>query len=123
MFVGHFAVGLAAKRAAPGASLGVLVASATLLDLLWPVFVLAGWERFTILAAAPSPFLAFRFDHYPWSHSLLAAMLWATFAAALFQWRRSYGAGALAVWLLVVSHWVLDAIVHRPDLPVTPNAP
>ena len=122
MFVGHYAVGLAAKRAAPRTSLGVLVAAAILLDLLWPLFLLAGWERFTILPAE-SPFLAFRFDHYPWSHSLLAALAWATLAAALVQWRTRYGLGAMVVWLLVVSHWVLDAVVHRPDLPVTPNSP
>jgi membrane-bound metal-dependent hydrolase YbcI (DUF457 family) len=122
MFVGHYAVALAAKRAAPRTSLGALIAAAILLDLLWPVFVLMGWERFAI-GNAESPFLAFRFDHYPWSHSLLAALVWATLVAALHQWRTRYGAGTVAIWGLVVSHWVLDAVVHRPDLPITPQSP
>lgn len=122
MFVGHYAVALAAKRAAPRTSLGALIAAAILLDLLWPLFVLMGWERFAI-GSAESPFLAFRFDHYPWSHSLLAALVWTTLVAALHQWRTRYGAGTVAIWGLVVSHWVLDAVVHRPDLPITPQSP
>ena len=122
MFIGHFAVGLAGKRAAPRASLGVLVGAAILLDLLWPVFVLLGWERFAIIPS-DSPFLGLRFDHYPWSHSLLAAFVWAFVAALLyFAWRR-YATGAVTVWGLVVSHWVLDAVVHRPDMPLSPWAP
>jgi membrane-bound metal-dependent hydrolase YbcI (DUF457 family) len=122
MFVGHYAVALTAKRAAPRASLGALAAAASALYRLGPLLVLAGWEWYTIATAA-SPFLAFHFDHYPWSHSLLAAFVWATFAAALYQWGTRYAPGTLTVWLLVVSHWVLDALVHRPDMPITPRSP
>ena len=75
MFIGHFAVGFAAKRYAPRASLGVLIAAPIFLDLLWPLFLLAGVERARIDPGNTivSPL---SFDYYPWSHSLLMAGVW-----------------------------------------------
>lgn len=122
MFLGHYALGLAAKRAAPGTSLGTLFAAPALADLLWPVFLLAGWEHVTI-APGPNPFLHLVFDAYPLSHSLLALAVWAVLGALVYRWRTGLARGAVVVALLVVSHWVLDLVVHQPDLPLYPGGP
>ena len=76
MFIGHFAVGLALKRAAPRTSLGILVAAPQLLDLLWPWFLLLGWEHVRI-EPGNTAFTPLAFDSYPISHSLLMAVVWA----------------------------------------------
>lgn len=120
MFVGHTAVALAAKRAAPDVSLGWLVGAAFTLDLVWPFFLLAGIERVSIVPGATA-FNPLVFDSYPWSHSLLMACVWGVGVAAL---ARARGVAAGAGWLLaalVVSHWVLDAVSHAPDLPLWPG--
>jgi membrane-bound metal-dependent hydrolase YbcI (DUF457 family) len=122
MFVGHFAVGFASKRFAPRTSLGALVAAPLLLDLLWPIFLLAGWEQVRI-APGDTAFTPLAFDSYPISHSLLAATGWAT-AFAVFYWGRTrYRAGAVVLFLGVLSHWFLDALTHRPDMPLYPGGP
>jgi hypothetical protein len=117
MFLGHYAVGLAAKKFAPQASLGALIAAPILLDLLWPIFLLLGWEHVTI-EPNRNPFLRFAFDFYPISHGLIAVVGWATLFASLYFGFTRYALGALVVWLGVVSHWLLDLVVHRPDLPL-----
>lgn len=119
MFLGHFALGFAAKTAAPRVSLGTLFLGAQLIDLLWPTFLLLGWERVRIEpgATAVTPLV---FEHYPYTHSLLAVLLWALLLGGLhWAWRRDRRAAAL-LGLLVLSHWLLDAVVHRPDLPLVP---
>jgi len=121
MFVGHFAVAFAAKKVAPRTSLATLVAAAQLLDLIWPILVLTGIETVRIDAAAPSPFLKLRFVHYPWTHSLLLSIVWGAAFAIGYRSRTAYGRGAAAVFALVVSHWVLDWITHRPDLQLLPG--
>jgi hypothetical protein len=120
MFLGHFGVALAAKKAAPKTSLGMLVLAAQFADLLWPVFLLLGIERVRIvpglLAASP-----FDFTSYPISHSLVAELGWgAILGIAYFVVRRD-SQSALLVGLLVPSHWVLDFIAHRPDMPIYPG--
>jgi hypothetical protein len=122
VFIGHYALGLAAKRAAPNTSLGTLFAAPALADLLWPVFLLAGWEHVTI-APGPNPFLTLVFDTYPLSHSLLTLAAWGVLWAFVYRWRTGYTRGAVVVALLVVSHWVLDFVVHRSDLPLYPGGP
>jgi len=122
VFIGHYALGLAAKRTAPRTSLGTLFLAPTLADLLWPVFLLAGWERVTPAQAA-NPFLNFTFDSYPISHSLLTLVLWSILCGAVYRWRTGYARGALVVAALVVSHWVLDYVTHVPDLPIYPGGP
>ncbi len=118
MFIGHFAVGLALKRAAPRTSLGILVAAPQLLDLLWPFFLLLGWEHVRI-DPGNTAFTPLAFDSYPFSHSLLMAIVWATLFAAL---TRRGNPRRVALWIAagVVSHWVLDWITHRPDLALVP---
>ncbi len=122
MFIGHFALAFAAKRVAPKASLGTLFAACQLLDLIWPPLVLLGVERVRI-DPGNTAFTPLDFVHYPWSHSMDMALFWgALFGGVYFVVRRD---GATAAWLgvLVFSHWVLDWIVHRPDLPLWPNGP
>ncbi|MGE5716007.1 MAG: metal-dependent hydrolase [Acidobacteriota bacterium] len=120
MFIGHAAVGFASKAAAPRVSLGVLLAAPFLLDLLWPVFVLTGIESARI-EPGNTAFSPIAFDSYPWSHSLLMAILWAALLGAFVHLAlRSAAAGAV-VALGVVSHWICDAVVHRPDLPLMPG--
>lgn len=118
MFLGHFALGLAAKRVAPAVSLGTLFLAAQFADLLWPNLVLLGVERVAIrpgvTAVTPLEFIS-----YPYSHSLLALVLWGSlFGIAYWLASRSVAA-ALMVGAVVVSHWFFDLIAHRPDLPLT----
>lgn len=121
MLLGHYGVALASKRAAPRASLGLFVFSAQWLDLLWPMLLLAGLEHVRVvqglLKASP-----FDFTHYPISHSLLMAAVWAVVIAGLYFAARRFGRVAWLVGMLVVSHWFLDLVVHRPDLPLWPGS-
>jgi hypothetical protein len=119
MFLGHFAVALAAKRAAPELSLGTLFLAAQLADLVWPVLVLLGVERFEvrpgITAVTPLDFV-----HYPWSHSLTAMALWGVaLAVAWVAVKQGTPRAALVILAVVLSHWLLDWVSHRPDLPLT----
>lgn len=121
MFIGHFAVGLGAKRAAPAVSLGTLFLAAQFADLLWPTFVLLGIEKVEIVpgATAVTPL---DFVSYPYSHSLVMLLLWAVLVGAVYfftQGRRMRA--ALVIAAVVLSHWVLDVVAHRPDMPVTIN--
>jgi len=120
MFIGHFAVAFAAKKAAPKASLGTLVLAAAFLDVVWPVLVLAGVERFRIVPGitAINPF---DFTYYPWSHSLLMTMLWALVFALVYFASSRDRAGAVWVAVVVASHWVLDFVSHVPDMPLYPG--
>jgi hypothetical protein len=118
MFIGHYAVGLASKKLAPRASLGALIAAPILLDLLWPIFLLLGWEHVSV-EPNTNPFLRLAFDSYPISHGLVAVAGWATLFAALYYGFTRYAAGAIVIWVGVISHWVMDYIVHRPDLPLS----
>jgi hypothetical protein len=119
MFIGHFAVGLAAKRAAPAVSLGTLFLSCQLADLIWPNLVLAGIERFEIVPGITQT-TPLDFQFYPYSHSLVALTLWAALTAGIYRVARHLGGTALIVIAsLVLSHWVLDVVSHRPDMPLT----
>jgi membrane-bound metal-dependent hydrolase YbcI (DUF457 family) len=122
MFIGHFAVGFAAKRAAPRLSLAVLFAAAQFADLLWPVLVALGIEQVRIQAGITA-FTPLDFISYPYSHSLLFLCLWGlvfgAICAGVVRDRRVW----LVVFALVVSHWVLDWITHRPDMPLYPGSP
>lgn len=122
MFVGHFAVALGARRAAPAVPLSWLVAGAIALDLLWPMFLLAGVETVSI-DPGNTAFTPAAFDHYPWSHSLVMAGVWAAVIALVARARLRLTSGALLVAAVVVSHWFLDFITHRPDLPLWPGGP
>jgi hypothetical protein len=120
MFVGHFGVGFGAKAGAPGASLGSLFLAAQFIDLLWPTFLLLGIERVRIEPGI-TRVTPLDFAHYPVSHSLLAVAGWAALVAAIYQLLRRYPRGAVVLGLAVLSHWLLDFVVHRPDLPLYPG--
>jgi hypothetical protein len=120
MFLGHFAVALAAKKAAPKVSLGLLVLGAQLADMLWPLFLLIGWERVQI-APGITRVTPLDFVSYPWSHSLLAELFWAAALGGAYYALRRNARGALVLALCVPSHWLLDFISHRPDMPLVPG--
>ncbi len=121
MYIGHFGLAFAAKRAVPEASLGTLFTASQLVDLIWPLFLIAGVERVSvepgITAVTP-----FNFTYYPYSHSLLAFTVWATLLAGAYLLARKNPRGAVVLWLLVISHWVLDFVTHIPDLPLYPGS-
>lgn len=121
MLIGHFAVAFAAKRAVPRVSLGVLVAATELIDLLWPLFLFAGWESVRI-DPGNTAFTPLAFVHYPITHSLVGAAGWSILFGLLYWAFTRYAAGAVVVGLVAVSHWFLDALVHRPDLPLYPGS-
>ena len=121
MFLGHFAVAFAARPLAPRASLGTLFLAAQFIDLLWPTLLLLGVERVRI-APGITAMTPLDFVHYPVSHSLLAVLGWAVALALGYYAVRRARREALVLALAVVSHWVLDALTHRPDLPLAPGA-
>jgi hypothetical protein len=119
MFLGHFALGFAAKKVDARLSLGTAFVAAQLADVAWPVLVLSGVERVAI-APGDTAVTPLRFESYPYSHSLVALALWgAAFGALHYLWR-SRARAAILLALLVVSHWVLDVVSHRPDVPLAP---
>ena len=121
MFVGHAAVALAARPLVPRRSLGLLFAAVYWLDLVWPILLLTGTETVRIEPGATA-FTPLDFVHYPWTHSLLAALVWSVLfalAATGPKFRPARDSALLA--LLVVSHWILDFVTHRPDLPLIPG--
>lgn len=122
MFAGHLGVALAAKVAEPKAPLGALVAASFGIDLLWPILLLAGAESVSIEPGATA-FTPLSFDAYPWSHSLAMVLLWGVLAWGL---TRALGYGnrvAIVIGGVLVSHWVLDFLTHRPDLALWPGGP
>src|SRR5438128_3331704 len=122
MFLGHFGVALAVKELAPRASVGTLVLAAQFADLLWPIFLLAGLEQVRI-APGITRATPLDFVHYPITHSLVGQALWGVALGLLYFSLRRNAKSAVIVGACVVSHWFLDVIVHRPDLPVFPQGP
>jgi hypothetical protein len=120
MFIGHFALGFGAKRWAPSVSLGTLFLAAQFVDLLWPTLLLLGIEHVR-LAPGITAFTPLDFTHYPVSHSLLAGVGWGIAVGGGYALLRRTRRGALVIGLLVLSHWMLDVITHRPDLPILPG--
>jgi len=120
MFAGHIGTALAIGRAERGVNVGVFIAAALLLDFLLWIFVLLGWES----VAIPATFAATHQPEFffPYSHGLMASFIWSVVAGGaafvlcsrlLTRWR-----AAVLVAIAVLSHWVLDALVHRPELPL-----
>jgi hypothetical protein len=122
MFIGHFGVALAAKRLAPRTSLGALIFAAEFLDLIWPILLLVGLEHIRVVPGI-TKVQPFDFYDYPYSHSLTMVLRWALAVGLIYYlvWRSVRGTWVLAA--LVVSHWVLDFISHRPDMPLWPGGP
>jgi len=118
MFLGHFALGFGAKRLNPALSLGTLFLTCQLADLIWPTLVLLGVER-VVIDPGNTAFTPLNFVFYPYSHSLMALVLWGVLfsGAYLIAYNATRWTGLLLA-ALVVSHWVLDFVSHRPDMPL-----
>ena len=122
MFIGHFGVAFAAKRLAPRTSLATLILAAQFLDFLWPILLLLGFEHVRIVPGI-TKVQPFDFYDYPFSHSLTMALRWALAVGLIYYLLRRYIRGAWVAGVLVLSHWALDFLVHRPDLPLWPGGP
>lgn len=122
MFVGHLAVALSAKAVEPRVPLGAAVAASFGLDLLWPVLLIAGAETVAI-HPGDTAFTNLEFVSYPWSHSLLAVTGWSVLAAVAGAMLLGPMRAGLVLGGLVASHWGLDVLTHRPDLPIWPGGP
>jgi membrane-bound metal-dependent hydrolase YbcI (DUF457 family) len=119
MFLGHFGLGFGTKKATPEVSLGTLFLACQFADLLWPTLLLLRIERMEIEPGA-TKMTPFDFVSYPYSHSLLALAVWgAAFGLIYLAIRRARISAAVTIALLVVSHWLLDYVTHRPDMPLT----
>jgi len=119
VFIGHFGAGLAAKRFTPYTSLGTLVVAVQLLDLIWPTLLMLGIERVRI-DPGNTRVTPLAFEYYPWTHSLAMAAGWALLAAAGYAVLRRQSRGTWVISAAVLSHWVLDFMTHRADLPLWP---
>lgn len=119
MFIGHFGVGLIAKRNSTLPSLAWMFVAVQLLDLIWPILVLMGIEKLSI-DPGNTALTNLSFDYYPYSHSLLAAVFWSLALAGVYYLLAKNKKGSIILGVLVLSHWVLDLITHRPDLPLSP---
>lgn len=122
MFLGHYGLAFAAKRLVPHTSLGTLVLAAQLADEVWPILLLLGVERVQIRAAV-QPTLRLDFVSYPITHSLLTGIAGGILIGLTYFIFRRDSRGAIVTAVLVPSHWVLDLLVHIPDLPVWPGGP
>jgi len=116
MFIGHYGVSFAVKSRDKSIPLWVLFIAVQFLDVFWGVFVLAGIEKVRIVPGftATNPLDLY---YMPYTHSLVGALFWSAIGFAIYKFaRRSTAAASLLVGLAVFSHWVLDLVVHRPDL-------
>jgi hypothetical protein len=120
MLVGHYAVGLIAKRAEPAINLGTFVLAAMFADFAWCVFLLLGIEhvQFKSGMGAGNYFYA---TNIAMSHSLLMDGIWAALLASVYLLWRHYPRGAWIIFVVVLSHWLLDFVSHRPDMPIAPG--
>lgn len=119
MFIGHFALGFGAKKVAPEVSLGSLFLACQFADLLWPTLVLMGIETVEV-QPGNTVVTPLNFTHYPYSHSLVALIAWSLLAmVGYLVFSKARLKAALVIGALVLSHWVLDVLTHRPDMPIT----
>ena len=122
MFVGHYAASLALKRFEKRASLGVLFLAVQLVDIVFFPLVLLGIERLNIVENFTQS-THFELEYMPFTHSLVAFLIWAGLAYAFFRWVVvKSNSVAIVVALAVMSHWLLDVVVHTPDMPLWSDA-
>lgn len=120
MLLGHIAAGLAAKRVTPKTPVVLLIVAGELVDILWPVFLLLGVETARI-APGNTVITPLDFVSYPWTHSLLGHCVWGCLLGGIVYAFRKDRKEAWVLAGVVVSHWVLDVISHRPDMPLVPG--
>ena len=125
MYFGHYGIGLVLKRFAKNISLGWLFLAVQFVDILAATLMILGIEKANVVpgfAAASS----FEYVFYPFSHSLVAFLVWAGVFYIFFRLVQinpdlENSRVALIMGLGVLSHFALDVIVHTPDLPVLGN--
>ena len=122
MFIGHFALGFAAKKVTPGTALPTLFAAAVFADVLWPIFLALGIEQ-VVIDPGNTVMTPLDFVSYPWSHSFIMLMIWGAIFGGVYFARTKDARGAVILAALVESHWILDFITHRPDMPIYPGGP
>src|SRR5689334_2229121 len=121
MFIGHFGLAFAAKKVSKRGSLGTYIIAAQFLDLLWPMLLIREIEHVTI-EPGNTAFTPLNFTYYPYSHSLLFSLIWSVAFGLFYLLLTRDRKTSLLVGVLVVSHWILDYVTHRPDLPLSPWA-
>jgi hypothetical protein len=123
MFVGHYSVAFATKTDRNKIPLWVLFIAVQFLDYIWATLVLLGVEKLRVIKGFTAGSMIDSYYH-PYSHSLIAALIWSAVAALIYKsvWRaRASNAAALLVGLAVFSHWILDFIAHPRDLAIYDN--
>src|SRR5829696_3435022 len=128
MFIGHYGVCFAIKAFDKRIPLWILFIAVQLVDVLWGVFVLTGIEKVRIVPGitATNPLDLY---YMPYTHSLVGALFWSGVGCGIYWISRKNRpantggtdrrlAPALLIGSAVFSHWILDLIVHRPDLPL-----
>jgi hypothetical protein len=119
MFIGHFGTGFAAKKFNTKVSLGTYFFAAQFIDLLWPLFLLFGWEK-VIIEPGNTAFTPLDFIYYPFSHSFFGVIIWGVLFGSIYYLIKKKLKGSIILGFLVLSHWILDLFVHKPDLPLFP---
>jgi hypothetical protein len=120
MFVGHYGVAFAIKSEKNRIPLWVLFVAVQLLDFLWAPFVLLRIEKMRFVPGITAT-NALDLYYMPYTHSLIGALFLSVIGFAIYKirWRNiASNSAALLVGFAVFSHWLLDLIVHRPDLPI-----
>jgi hypothetical protein len=121
MLAGHYSAAFVAKAAAPRTPLWLLALAVQLVDYFWAGFVLVGVERVRLDPSLPSNPLVL--EHMPYTHSLIGTLVFAALAGLVVRRVSGDVAAAFAVAAAVASHWLLDVIVHRPDMTLWGSPP
>jgi membrane-bound metal-dependent hydrolase YbcI (DUF457 family) len=119
MFIGHFGAAFAAKKIDNKPSLGTLFMASQFIDLLWPIFLILGLEKVKI-DPGNTAFTPLDFIYYPFTHSLFGTIVWAILFAGIYYLIKKNLKISLILAMLVISHWLLDFLTHRPDLLIFP---
>jgi len=119
MFIGHFGVAFAAKKISKRGSLGTYIIAAQFLDLLWPMLLIRDIEHVTI-EPGNTEFTPLNFVYYPYSHSLVFAIIWSVAFSLFYFLLTKDKKTSVLIAVLVISHWILDWVTHRPDPPLSP---
>jgi membrane-bound metal-dependent hydrolase YbcI (DUF457 family) len=120
VIAGHYGLAVGAKATTPGAPLWALLLATQWLDLFFVPLYLAGVETAVPLDPAAPNAYGGAVIHADYTHSLVGALLLAALAGLLARWRWGPSVGA-ALAAVAFSHWLLDLVVHRADLPLLPG--
>jgi hypothetical protein len=119
MFIGHFGLGLAAKKIDSKPSLGTMFLASQFIDLLWPTFLLLGIETVKV-EPGNTAFTPLNFSFYPFSHGLFSVIIWGVLFGGVYYFFKKSIKSSIILGALVLSHWILDLFTHIPDLPILP---